>query len=73
MYAHLDTTDPTDREVIIKIDISNAFNTLCRALVLDIINGKATRDYACRIKANETFESACDRLRPMFGDDCIQS
>ena len=45
------------------IDISNAFNSLCRALTLD---GKATRDYACGIKANEDLESACDSLRPMF-------
>ena len=31
-YDNLDTSDPNDPEVIIKIDISNAFNTTCFAL-----------------------------------------
>ena len=31
-YAHLDTDDLNDPEVIMNIDISNAFNSLCRAL-----------------------------------------
>ncbi len=34
-YDNLDTSDPNDPEVIIKIDISNAFYTTCRALMLD--------------------------------------
>ncbi len=33
-YDSLDTSDPNDPEVIIKIDISNAFNSTCRALSL---------------------------------------
>jgi hypothetical protein len=46
-YDNLDTSDPNDPEVIIKIDISNAFNTTCRALTLDVLSGRASRDYAC--------------------------
>ena len=39
-YDNLDTTsDPNDPEVIIKIDISNTFNTTCRALKLDVLSG----------------------------------
>ena len=37
-YDSLDTTYLNDPEVIIKIDISNAFNSTCRALTLDIIS-----------------------------------
>ena len=51
MYAHLDTTDLNDPEVIIKIDISNAFNILCRALTLDVINGKDTREQVHTVKS----------------------
>jgi hypothetical protein len=49
-YDNLDTSDPNDPEVIIKIDISNAFNTTCRALTLDVLSGRASRDYACGLK-----------------------
>ena len=31
-YDNLDTSDPNDPDVIIKIDVSNAFNTTDRAL-----------------------------------------
>jgi hypothetical protein len=31
-YDKLDISDPNDPDVIIKIDMSNAFNTTCRAL-----------------------------------------
>ena len=34
----LDTSDPNDHEVIIKIDISNVFNTTCRVLTLDVLS-----------------------------------
>jgi hypothetical protein len=40
-YDNLDTSDPNDPndpEVIIKIDISNVFNTTCRALTLDVLS-----------------------------------
>jgi hypothetical protein len=30
-YDNLDTSDPNDSDVIIKIDVSNAFNTTDRA------------------------------------------
>ncbi len=33
--------------MIIKIDVSNAFNTTDRALTLDMISGRVSRDYAC--------------------------
>jgi hypothetical protein len=36
-YDNLDTADPSDPKVIIKIDICNAFNTTCRALTLDVL------------------------------------
>jgi hypothetical protein len=31
-YDNLNTSDPNDPDVIIKIDLSNAFNTTCRVL-----------------------------------------
>jgi hypothetical protein len=43
-YDNLDTSDPNDPEVIIKIDISNVFNTTCRVLTLDVLSGRASRD-----------------------------
>jgi hypothetical protein len=49
MYAALDP-DPSDPYVIIKLDISNAFNALCRQLNLDVLGGKASCDYACGLK-----------------------
>ncbi len=39
-YDSLDTSDPNDPQVIIKIDISNVFNTTCRALTLDVLSGR---------------------------------
>jgi len=52
-YDNLDTSDPNDPDVIIKIDVSNAFNTTDRALTLDMISGRASRDYACGIKEGD--------------------
>ena len=49
MYAALNS-DPSDPDVIIKLDISNAFNALCRQLTLDVLGGKASCDYACGLK-----------------------
>ncbi len=43
MYAAL-SSDPSDPDVIIKLDISNAFNVLCRQLTLDVLGGKASCD-----------------------------
>jgi hypothetical protein len=44
------TSDPNDPEVIIKIDVSNAFNTTCRDLTLDVLSGRPSRDYVCGLK-----------------------
>ena len=52
--------------MIIKIDISNAFNSTCRALTLDILSGRASRDYACGINRGDAI--ACsETLSNMFG------
>ena len=40
-YDNLNISDPNDPDVIIKIDVSNAFNTTDRALTLDMISGRA--------------------------------
>ena len=45
-----DAEDPT---VIVNLDISNAFGSLCARLVLDVLAGKASRDYACGINIGE--------------------
>ena len=39
--------------MIIKIDISNAFNTTDRALTIDMISGRASRDYACGLQEGD--------------------
>jgi hypothetical protein len=59
-YDNLDTSDP-DPEVIIKIDISNAFNTTCRALTLDVLSGRSSRDYACGLKQGDGIPT-CENL-----------
>jgi hypothetical protein len=38
-YDNLDISDPTDPEVIIKIDVTNAFNSTDRGLTLDMSHG----------------------------------
>ena len=53
-------------EVIIKIDMSNPFNITCRALTLDVLNGHASRDYACGLKHKEVLESTCALLSNML-------
>ena len=63
-YDNLDTTDLNDPEVIIKIDISNAFNSTCRALTLDI--GRVSRDFACGLKRGDAI-ATCDNLSNLFG------
>ena len=65
-YDNLDTSDPNDPDVIIKIDVSNAFNTADRALTLDMISGHASRDYACGIKKGDVI-STVDSLTNLFG------
>jgi hypothetical protein len=52
--------------VIIKIDISNAFNTTDRALTLDVLSGSAPRDYARGLKKGQAIPS-CENLANLFG------
>ena len=52
--------------MIIKIDISNAFNTTNRALTLDVISGRVSRDYACGLKKGDTIPTI-DTLSNLFG------
>jgi hypothetical protein len=49
-YDNNDTSDINDYEGIIKIDVSNAFNTAGLALTLDVLSGYASRDYVCGLK-----------------------
>ena len=52
--------------VIIKIDLSNAFNTTCRALTLDALSGYASRNHVCGLKYKEGIESTCEPLSNML-------
>jgi hypothetical protein len=52
--------------MIIKIDVSNAFNTTDRALTLDMISGHVSRDYACDIKKGDVIRTV-DSLTNLFG------
>jgi hypothetical protein len=65
MYIALNS-DPSDPDVIIKLDISNAFNVLCRRLTLDVLGGKASYDYACGLQEGDNIETVCEELRTMF-------
>jgi hypothetical protein len=65
-YDNIDTSDPNDPEVIIKIDMSNAFNTTCRALTLDVLSGRASRDYACGLKHGDVIPT-CENHSNLFG------
>jgi hypothetical protein len=65
--AFTSTEDAEDPMVIMKIDISNAFGSLCARLVLDVLSGKASRDYTCGIKVDEDFETVVHELRTYFG------
>jgi hypothetical protein len=64
-YDTLDTSDVTDHEVITKIDTSNALNTACRALTLDVLSGYASRDDACGLKDKDVIEWTCAPLSNM--------
>ena len=65
--AFTSAEDEADPMVIVKLDISNAFGSLCARLVLDVLSGKASRDYASGIKIDEEFETAVHELRAYFG------
>jgi hypothetical protein len=53
--------------VIMKFDIKNTFGSLDARLVLDVLSGKASRDYECGIKSGEDFETTVHELRAYFG------
>ena len=53
MYAALNSVDPSDPDVIIKLDISKAFNALCRQLTLDDLGGQVSSDHACGLKEGD--------------------
>jgi hypothetical protein len=59
-------SDPNDPEVIIKIDVSNAFNSTDRPFTLDCISGRASRDYACGLKQDDVIGTV-DSLTNLFG------
>jgi hypothetical protein len=65
MYASLNS-DPSDPDVIIKLDMSNAFNVLCHRLTLDVLGGKASCDDSCGLKEGDNIETVCTELRNMF-------
>ncbi len=52
--------------MIIKIDVSNASNTTDRALTLDMISGRASRDYACGLKEGDVIPTV-NTLSNLFG------
>ena len=65
-YDDLDTTDPNDPVVIIKSNISNAFNSTCRALTLDILSGRSSYDFVCGLKRGDVITNS-ETLSNMFG------
>jgi hypothetical protein len=70
VYSDPDFTSAEDAEdpwVIMQLDIKNAFGSLCARLVLDVLSGKASRNYSCGIKVDEDFETAVHELRAYFG------
>jgi hypothetical protein len=50
---------------IIKIDISNTFNSTCRTLTLDVLSGLTSRDYACGLKHGDAIPT-CENLSNLF-------
>jgi hypothetical protein len=63
-------SDPSDPAVIIKLVISNVFNSLFRHLTLDVVTdvqgGKASCDYAFCLKLGDNNETVCGELCNMF-------
>ncbi len=64
-YDNLDISEPTDPEVIIKIDVVNVFNSTDRDLTLDVLSGHVSRDYACDLKTGDVIPT-CDNLSTLF-------
>jgi hypothetical protein len=62
-----DLSDPNDPEnLIIKIDVSNAFNSTDRPFTLDCISGRASRDYVCDLKQGHVIGTV-DSPTNLFG------
>jgi hypothetical protein len=59
-------TYPNDPDVIIKIDVSNTFNTSDRVLTLDMISGRTSWDYACVLKGGDVIPTV-NTLSNLFG------
>ena len=64
MYAALNS-DPSDPDVIIKLDICNASNALCRQLTLDVLGGQASSDYACGLKGDNNGKAGGQQGGPL--------
>jgi hypothetical protein len=59
-----DADDPmVINTLIMKVDTKNVFGSLVIRLVLDVLSGKASRDYECGIKLGEDFETTVHELR----------
>ncbi len=52
--------------MIIKVDVSNAFNTTDRVLTLDMSSGRASRDYGCGLKGGDVIPTV-DTPINLFG------
>jgi hypothetical protein len=65
-YDNLDISDPNDPDVIIKIDVSNVFNTTDRDLTLDMISGRDSRDYTCGLEGGDVIPTV-NTLSNLFG------
>ena len=64
-YDNFNTSDPNDPDVIIKIDISNVFNTTSRVLTLDVLSGRVSRNYVCDLKKGQPIPT-CDTLTKLW-------
>jgi hypothetical protein len=49
----------------LKLDTKNVVVSLDDRLVLDVLSGKASRDYECGIKLGEDFETTVHELREL--------
>jgi hypothetical protein len=58
-------SDSNDPNVIIKIDVSNVFNTTERVFTLDMISGRVSRDYGCGFKRDDVIPTV-DTLTNLF-------
>ena len=52
--------------MIIKIDISNSFNSACRVVTLDVLSGRVSCDYACDLKKGDVIPTY-ENLSNLFG------